>query len=115
MLAGFSVAKPQPRASDCACQLGPGAAPCCSGETAGGGPPRAGPNPPPKTMITGTGPFALAGVLRDSWISTVISGSAELSTCPTRVFVMIGTSPTISLTVLVTSHFTFGTFLGTRP
>src|SRR6516162_1482552 len=114
MLPGFNSANPQPLASACACQLGPGSEPCCDAATAGGPPdPQAG--GPPNTMITGTGPVESAGVLRDSWMSTVISAAAVLSTCPTKVFVIIGTSPTCSSAVLVTSHFTLGTSLGTRP
>src|SRR5215472_14197614 len=74
ILAGFSVAKPQPLASTCACQLGPGSEPCCEGATAAGAP-----RPPPNTVMTGMGPFALAGVLRESWMSTVMAGYDELS------------------------------------
>src|SRR4029077_13341676 len=101
MLPGFNSAKAQPLASACACQLGPGSEPCCDAETAGG-PPAAEAGAPPNTMITGTGAFALAGVLRDSCILTEISGYTELSTWPTSVLVTIGTSPTCSLAVLVT-------------
>ena len=39
-------------------------------------------------MITGTGPFASAGVVSVSWMSTVIGGYAELSTWPTSFFVI---------------------------
>jgi hypothetical protein len=66
-------------------------------------------------MITGTGPFAFAGVLRLNWMSTVTWGYDELSTCPTSSFVMIGTSPFIPFVVLLTSHVTFGVFFGRRP
>ena len=59
-------------------------------------------------MITGTGPRALAGVVSVSWMSTVTSGYDELSTCPTSCFVTIGTPPTVSVAVAVTSHFTAG-------
>ena len=66
-------------------------------------------------MITGTGPLALAGVVSVSWMSTVICGYDELSTWPTSFFVTTATSPTFCFFVSVTSHFTFGVSLGTRP
>ena len=66
-------------------------------------------------MITGTGPFASAGVVSVSWISTLTSGYDELSTWPTSRFVTTGTSPTVCFSVAVTSHLTFGVFFGTRP
>ena len=74
--AGFNSAKPQPLASTCAANLARAPRPVASRERRAGGPPPAPgrPGPPPNTMITGTGPFALAGVLSDNWISTVISG-----------------------------------------
>ena len=71
------------------------------------GPPGRGPNPPnPNSIITGTGPSASAGVVRVSWMFTVICGHLALSTRPTSRFVMTGMSPTFSSVVLVTSHFT---------
>ena len=56
----------------------------------------------------------LAGVVNVNWISTVICGYDELSTCPTNCFVITGTSPFVPLAVFVTSHVTFGASLGTR-
>src|ERR1019366_6932627 len=93
----------------------PGAppAPAGSGPRA---PPRPGPKPPkPNSMMTGTAPVAPAGVVNANPISTVICGYAELSTWPTSCLTITGTSPTVSLLVLVTSHVTLGTTLGTRP
>ena len=69
----------------------------------------------PNSIITGTGPVALAGVVSVNWMSTLIAGYALLSTCPTSCFVTAGTSPTVSLVVFVTSHVTFGASFGTRP
>ena len=85
----------------------PGAAP-------GTGP--RGPNPPkPNSIITGTGPEALAGVVSVSWMATVTCGYAELSTWPTSCLVTTGTVPLVPLVVPVTSQFTLGVSLGTRP
>src|SRR5712692_4180459 len=139
------MAYPQPLARTCCCQLGPPPAgpppplflpPGSGGDTEGGaaprpaaffvsspalvaGPPagrRTGPPPPkPNSIITGTGPLASAGVVNVSCISTVISGYDELSTWPTSFFVTTAVSPTLSLFVSVTSHFTLGVSLGTRP
>src|ERR1700676_296609 len=118
MLLGERIAYPQPFARTCCCQVGPagtGGPP----RPAGGGPPRPPPRPPnpvkPNSMITGTGPVALAGVVSVNWMSTVICGYEELSTCPTSFFVITGTSPFVSLLVSVTSHFTAGVCLGTLP
>ena len=136
-------AYPQPRASTCCCQVGPvGTRPpagpgggvrsdCrwCSGigrrgrggaaaPDRRGAPDRPGHGPvrtPPNCMITGTGPFAFAGVVSVTWMSTVTCGYAELSTCPTSSFVMIGTSPFMPCVVLITSHVTFGVTFGVRP
>ncbi len=69
----------------------------------------------PSSMMTGTGPLASAGVVSVRSMFTVISGSAELSTCPTSVFVITGTSPFFSCTVLTTSQLTLGRFAGMRP
>ena len=44
----------------------------------------------PNIIITGTGPFALAGVTSVIWISTSIDGHDELSTCPTSCFSIDG-------------------------
>src|ERR1039457_1681750 len=88
----------------------PGAAPGAPGPRP---PPR--PKPPPNTIITGTGPVTLAGVVKVNPIFTAIIGYEELSTVPTSCLVMTGISPTVALVVLATSHFTPGTFWGTRP
>ena len=69
----------------------------------------------PNSMITGTGPLALAGVLRVRSISTLISGSMELSTWPLSCFVITATSPFFSWVVLTTSQVTLVRFAGTRP
>src|ERR1019366_5673411 len=137
MLPVLRMAYPHPLASTCCCQVGPagprpppgppapnagapGAAPGAptAPRPAGSGPrapPKPPPKPPPNSMITGTGPAALAGVVNANWMSTVICGYAELSTWPTSCLAITGTSPTVSLVDLVTSHFTLGTTLGTRP
>src|SRR5262249_10991598 len=107
-LLGTRIAKPHPFARTCSCQFGPRALPF---------PPKPPPNPPPtpNSITTGTGPFALSGAVSDSWTSTVTCGYDELSTRPTSCLVTTGTSPIVRLLVPVTSHFTFGTSLGTRP
>jgi hypothetical protein len=66
-------------------------------------------------MITGTGPFAFAGVESVNWMSTVTWGYEALSTWPTSCFVRTGTSPFISRVVSITFHVTAGVFFGTRP
>ena len=75
--------------------------------------------PPPKSkpnsIITGTGPFAFAGVVSVRSISTLIDGYAVLSTCPTSFLVTTDTSPFISSVVETTSHFTDGVCAGMRP
>jgi hypothetical protein len=73
------------------------------------------PRPPPNIIITGTGPFASAGVTSVIWISTEIAGWDALSTRPTSCVPTTGRSPTIPLAVSVTTHVTVGTFAGTRP
>ena len=78
-----------------------------------GAPPGLGPKP--NSIITGTGPTALAGVVRVSWMSTVICGHLALSTWPTSVFTTVNTSPTFSPVVAISSHVTGGTSFGTRP
>src|SRR5450759_2747188 len=120
MLPVLRMAYPHPLASTCCCQVGPAGPRPPPGPPAPGGSgpraaPRPGPKPPPNSSITGTGPAALAGVVNANWMSTVICGYAELSTWPTSVLEITATSPTVSLLVLVTSHVTFGTTLGTRP
>ena len=67
------------------------------------------------SIMTGTGPVALAGVVSVNCMSTLMSGYDELSTWPTSFFVMTGTSPFISLVTEVTSHFTLGVTRGARP
>src|SRR5450759_946742 len=132
MLPVLRMAEPHPLASTCCCQVGPAGlrpapgppapnagAPGAPPAPAGSGlraPPRPGPKPPkPNSMMTGTAPVAPAGVVNANPISTVICGYAELSTWPTSCLTITGTSPTVSLLVLVTSHVTLGTTLGTRP
>src|SRR3981081_3966829 len=94
MLPGLIVAYPHPSAMSCAVAGGSAGA-----DGAAPGPPapvpsRPGPKPraasadvpgadgipdrPPNIIITGTGLAALAGVTTVIWISTVISGNAEL-------------------------------------
>src|SRR5258708_7711385 len=108
------IAYPQPLASTCCCQVGPGGGTGGPPAPARPAPPRPNGNGPmkPNSIITGTGPLALAGVVRFNWISTVICGYEELSTWPTSFFTMIGTSPLVSCAVLVTSQFTLGVTLG---
>ena len=69
----------------------------------------------PNSIFTGTGPLALAGVLRVGSMSTVTEGYAEWSTCPANFFVMIGTSSFAYFVVQRTSQFSLGAFMGTRP
>src|SRR5262249_1552771 len=77
--------------------------------------PRGGPNPPPgpkpklNMVITGTGPFASAGTVSDMRMSTLISGQAALSTCPTSCFVTVAWSPVFPSVVFSTVHVTLGT------
>src|SRR5580704_1244240 len=108
---------PQPLDMSCCCQFGPlGPRP-----NPPGGPigllvdveavrrrnPAKFPNPnPPNSTITGTGPVALAGVVTLAWIFTSISGYEELSTCPTRVLVIVGIPPLTPLVDFVTFHST---------
>src|SRR6185503_3132807 len=114
MLAGLIDAYPQPSAISC----------CCAGGSAPGAAPRpvgavgviVGRAPAPlNIIITGTGPFASAGVTTVIWMSTEISGNEELSTCPTSCFPMTGYEPTLPSAMLATVQVTFGTFFGTRP
>src|SRR5207253_10469998 len=93
-----------------AAELGRGEPPA---EPAGGetGPRKLNPN----SIITGKGPFTLAGVVKVNWMSTLMSGYAELSMCPTSCFVITGSSPFLSSIVPVTSHVTLGVALGTLP
>ena len=69
----------------------------------------------PNSIITGTGPAAFSGVVSVNWMSTLMSGYAELSTWPTSRLVTTGTLPTVCFSVAVTFHSTFGTSFGTRP
>jgi hypothetical protein len=57
----------------------------------GGGNRNPGGNKNPNSMITGTAPFALAGVVNVRSMLTVIARYDELSTCPINFFVMAGT------------------------
>src|SRR5712692_7152323 len=65
-------------------------------------------------IMTGTGPFALPGVTNVIWMSTLIDGHNELSTCPTSCFSITGKTPAFELTVLVTVQVTLGTLGGPR-
>src|SRR5690348_15619395 len=85
---------------------------CCVHEFA---PPRPPKPPNPNWTMIGTLPTAYLGTVKLAWISTVIFGKALLSTWPTSVRVTVATPPFSPSSVLVTSHFTGGTFLGTRP
>ena len=69
----------------------------------------------PNSMITGTGPLALAGVVSVKSMLTAIAGYAELFTWPTSFLTVTGTSPFFSCVVSVTSQTTLGVTLGTRP
>src|SRR5271165_415584 len=122
------IAQPQPLARTCCCHVGPPPRPPPKGRPPGAlvlagplVPPPGGraPKPPnpakPNCIITGTGPGALTGVLKVTWMLTEMSGSDELSTWPASCLVITGTSPFVSFFVLVTSQFTFGVSLGTRP
>src|SRR5215467_3016160 len=63
----------------------------------------------PNIIITGTGPFASAGVTTLIWISTSIEGYDELSTWPLSIFATTGYLPTVVFTVSVTVQVTLGT------
>ena len=127
MLAGLIVAYPHPSAISCCVAGG-------SGGVAGaapGAPPRPGPKPragaggvpgaggmperPPNIIITGTALAAFAGVTSVIWISTVISGCAELSTAPISSLPITRWPPTSNASVRLTRQVTFGTVRGTRP
>ena len=78
---------------------------------------RAGGNPPPPNwMITGTGPVALAGVVKVAWMLTLIAGYAELSTLPSSCLVTIGDIAIRAVQPCSTTvQVTFGAFFGVRP
>src|SRR5437867_11735364 len=85
MLDGLSDAYPQPSAINCSAAGGSlaagGAKPPPPGPprpTGGGSPGRL--RPPPNMIMTGTGPFASAGVTNVIWMSTAIDGDLVLST-----------------------------------
>src|SRR5262249_60030175 len=104
MLFGTMMAYPQPLVTSCSCHVGPPRPP-------GGGP---NPRPPkPNSMMTGTDPLALAGVVSVNWISTLIGGDDAVSTWPARFFVSTGTSPTACVSVAAPSPFPFGGAFGT--
>ena len=69
----------------------------------------------PNIISTGTGPFASAGVTSVIRKFTLIAGYDELSTRPTSSFAITGWNPTISRSLAVTDHVTFGTSLGIFP
>src|SRR5207248_1512307 len=87
---------------------------CCAHE---GGPPPSGRNPPPNPYwrTIGTLPAARFGTVKLAWMATLIRGKAPLSTVPTSVLVTVAIPPLSPSSALVTSHLTFGTFLGMRP
>ena len=80
-----------------------------------GGMGRPGGKTKPNSMITGTGPLALAGVVSVRSMLTAIAGYAELSTWPASFLTIAGTSPFCSCVVAVISQVTLGVTLGTRP
>ena len=74
------------------------------------------PDRPPNIIITGTGLLAFAGVTTVIWMSTVISGYAELSTRADQLLAdRPARPPTSNVFRPLTVHVTFGTFFGTRP
>src|SRR3974390_283269 len=108
-LTGFSIAYPQPSAMSCTVAGGSGPAMAAKrAKAAGSG--ADGRAARPNIIITGTGVLTQAGVTTTIWMSTLID---ELSTCPVSSFATTGYGPTVSLTVLVTVHVSFGTFGGT--
>src|SRR5690242_18385191 len=121
MLPGLIVAYPQPSEINCSVEDGPATFPPKDANrfVGAGSPGRRGKPPPPNPpniISTGTGSLAFAGVTSVIWISTLMVGQAELSTCPTSCFATTGISPTTRSTAwVVIVQFTFGTFFGTRP
>src|SRR5438128_7476509 len=111
MLLGLIVAYPHPSAISCSMAGGSAGAdgaavgapppvpprPGPKPRAAGGGVPGAGgiPDRPPNIIITGTGVAAFAGVTTVMWISTVISGNAELFAAAIRTLPTTG-RPTTS-------------------
>ncbi len=80
----------------------------------GGGAP--GMRPPPNRIITGTGPFASAGVTSTMSMFTSMAGCAELSTLPcTRRRIDLARRPPWRWQVSVTDQVTLGTCFGMRP
>src|SRR5688572_8716112 len=108
MLAGLIDAYPHPAAISCCAELGGP-----DGGSAGGG--VGGSAALPNIISVGTLPLALAGVTTVIWISTAIAGYEELSTWPISCFAITGRPATCACTVCFSSHFTAGTFAGTRP
>ena len=92
----------------CCAELG-----AAAGASAGGG--DAGIAPLPNIISTGTFFVAFAGMTSAIWISTLIAGYDELSTCPISCFAITGTPAIDVVTVCFSSHFTAGTMRGTRP
>src|SRR6185437_9718849 len=121
MLPGLMVAYPQPAEINCSVDDGPALFPPNEPNrfVGAGSPGRRGKPPPPNPpniINTGTGSLAFAGVTSVIWISTLIDGQAELSTCPTSCFATTGTSPTTRSTAwVVIAQITFGAFFVTRP
>src|SRR6516164_9101213 len=115
MLAGMIIANPQPARSRISDRLGPGGPNPRGGAAGGAPPPRRGPKLKPYIMSTGTGPFALLGVVSVISMLTSIDGQVELSTRPLSCFSTTGISPTIESRVSATDQVTLGTFGGIRP
>ena len=70
-------------------------------------------------MMTGDGPAAFAGRVKDNWMVTGMFVSEELSTCPNsrfsiteKLLVALVTTRFVTLTI---SHVTSGVTLGIRP
>src|SRR5258707_1218219 len=124
MLPGLIVAYPHPSPMSSPVPAGPGGADGGPGPR-GPDPPRPGPKPraasggvpgsggipdrPPNIIITGTGLAAFAGVTTVIWISTVISGNAELSAVPISSLPTTGRPPTSKCSLRLTRHVTLGT------
>src|SRR5438270_8259466 len=113
MVVGIRIAYPQPLAKTCCSHVGPVVAARAAGKRRAIAARNSGLNP--NSMMTGTGPGALAGVVNVSWISTLTRGYDELSTRPMSFLVIAGTSPTVSCATFASSQFTFGVLLGARP
>src|SRR2546428_5597037 len=106
MLPGLRFAYPQPAPINCSVEGGSAKLPPPKpARGAGAGSPgRRGKPPPPKPpniIRTGAGLLAFAGVTNVIWISTLMAGQPELSTCPTSCLASTGISPTTRSTACV--------------